>query len=59
MYWLITIYIALLFFVLTPGILFTLPPKSTKITVALVHAVIFATVWQLTKTQVWNLLPKM
>ena len=37
-----------LFFALTPGILVSLPPKGKKYTVAAVHAVIFAVVWQLT-----------
>lgn len=35
----------LLFFVLTPGIIITIPPKSSKTTVALIHALVFATVW--------------
>jgi hypothetical protein len=38
----------LLFFLLTPGILVTLPTKGSKITVALVHAVIFALIYYLT-----------
>ncbi len=33
---------AVLFVLLTPGILVSLPPGGSKITVALVHAVIFA-----------------
>ena len=44
----------LLFFVLTPGILLTIPSKSSKTTVALVHAVIFALVLHLTNKLVWN-----
>ena len=43
----------LLFFVLTPGILLTIPKKSSKTTVALVHALVFATVWSLTHKCVW------
>ena len=35
---------ALLFFVLTPGILLSLPPDSSKYIVALVHSLVFATV---------------
>ena len=38
MNWIITIYIALLFFALTPGVLVSLPPKKGKYTVAAVHA---------------------
>ena len=39
---------ALLFFVLTPGILLSLPPNGGKYVVALVHSVVFALVWCLT-----------
>ena len=42
------LYAFLLFFVLTPGILLSLPPKSGKMTVALTHALVFALVWTLT-----------
>ena len=38
---------ALLFFVLTPGILLSLPPGGSKITVAATHAVVFAVVHKL------------
>ena len=31
----------ILFFLLTPGILVSLPPKGSKYTVALVHAILF------------------
>ncbi len=31
----------ILFFLLTPGILVCLPPKGSKYTVALVHAILF------------------
>ena len=48
------LYSALLFFLLTPGILLTLPPKGKKITTALVHGVIFSIVWCLTHKMVWN-----
>lgn len=44
---------ALLFFVLTPGILLTVPPKSSKNAVALVHALVFAIVWHFTHKLVW------
>ncbi len=43
----------LLFFILTPGILLTIPKKSSKTTVALVHALVFATVWSLTYKCFW------
>lgn len=55
MHWIITIYVALLFFVLTPGVLLSLPPKGGKLTVAAVHALVFAVVWHFTHKVVWNL----
>ena len=54
MNWVVTIYSALLFFVLTPGILLSLPPKSKPITVAIVHAIVFAIVWHFTSHLVWK-----
>lgn len=48
MNWIITIYIALLFFVLTPGVLLRLPPKAGLMTVAAVHALVFALIWHFT-----------
>jgi hypothetical protein len=50
----IFIYAFLLFFVLTPGILISLPPKRSKIIVALTHAFIFALVWNFTHKLVWS-----
>ena len=54
MNWVITIYVALLFFVLTPGVLVTLPPKSSKLVVAAFHALVFALVWHFTHKLVWS-----
>ena len=54
MNWIITIYVALLFFVLCPGILVSLPPKRGKFVVAAVHALIFALVWHFTYKFVWR-----
>jgi amino acid permease len=48
------IYVFVLFFVLTPGVLVTLPPKSSKMVVALFHALVFAIVWALTHKLVWR-----
>jgi hypothetical protein len=42
-----TLFIAALFYALTPGILITLPPKGSKMVVALTHAVVFAVVYGL------------
>jgi hypothetical protein len=44
----IGVYVALLFFVLTPGVLLSLPPKASKMTVAITHAVVFAVVYSVT-----------
>jgi len=47
-----TIYLIALFFVLTPGVLVSLPPKSSKLTVAVTHAIVFAVIYQLTNKMV-------
>jgi len=47
---LITFYTAILFFVLTPGILLTVPRKGSKYVVAAVHAIVFALVYYFTHT---------
>uniref|UniRef100_A0A6C0LCU6 Uncharacterized protein n=1 Tax=viral metagenome TaxID=1070528 RepID=A0A6C0LCU6_9ZZZZ len=51
--WIFTLYIVLLFFLLTPGVLLRLPPNANKITVAATHAIVFGIVWQLTHKFVW------
>lgn len=52
-------YVAVLFFVLTPGVLLSLPPKSSKMVVAATHAVVFALVFHLTYKMVWKVVQKM
>ena len=49
------LYSALLFFLLTPGILLTLPPKGKKMTVAAVHAVVFGIVFTLSHKMIMRL----
>jgi hypothetical protein len=49
------IYAAVLFFLLTPGILLSLPPKSSPKVVAATHAVVFAIVFCLTRSIVSGL----
>jgi len=44
----LVLYVAVLFFVLTPGVFISLPPKADNLTVVLTHAVLFAAVYQLT-----------
>jgi hypothetical protein len=53
------IYVFVLFFVLTPGVLVYLPPKSSKMITAATHAVIFALIWTLTHKMVWRLTSRM
>ena len=55
MEWVMFLYTALLFFLLTPGILLTLPPKGKKMTVALVHALVFGAVFALSHKTIMRL----
>jgi hypothetical protein len=55
MNWAVTVYAAILFFVLTPAILLRLPPNGSKMTVAAVHAVVFALVFHFTHKIVWQM----
>lgn len=50
-----TLFVAALFYVLTPGILVTLPNKGSKM-VAATHALIFAVVFGLVHKSVWHFL---
>jgi hypothetical protein len=47
-------YLVLLFFILSPGVLLSLPPKGGKYVVAFVHALVFAVVFHFTHKIVWN-----
>jgi hypothetical protein len=53
---LMSIYVALLFVILTPGVLITLPPNSSRLTVAVVHGVVFALVYYLTHKTVMRMI---
>jgi hypothetical protein len=48
------VYAALLFFVLTPGILLRIPPNGNKRVVAAVHAIVFGLVWSLSHKLIWQ-----
>jgi hypothetical protein len=48
------VYTALLFFVLTPGVLLYLPPGASKTIVAMTHAVVFSFVWSFTNQAVFS-----
>jgi len=50
----VLLYVAVLFFVLTPGILVSLPSGGSKTTVAAVHALVFALIFHFTHKLVWN-----
>lgn len=51
---LMSAFVAILFFLLTPGILVSLPRKGNKFVVAATHAVIFSLVFHLTYKSVLN-----
>ena len=55
MNWFNVLYLAVLFFVLTPGVLVSLPPGGSKLSVAAFHAVVFAVVYHFTHKMVWRL----
>ena len=52
---LVSLYAAVLFFLLTPAILVRLPPSGSKFTVAAVHALVFALIFHFTHKIVWRL----
>jgi hypothetical protein len=52
---LMSLVIAVLFFVLTPGVLVSLPPGKGKFVVAATHAVIFGLVFHFTHKTLMNL----
>jgi hypothetical protein len=49
------VYFAILFFLLSPGILLRLPQNGSKMTVATVHAIVFGLIAYLTGRFVWRL----
>ena len=50
----VAVYSAILFFVLSPGVLLRLPSNGSKNTVALVHALVFAVILYFTAGVVWR-----
>jgi len=52
---LVILYSAVLFFILSPGILLRIPTNGDKFTVAGVHSVVFALLFGLTYKLVWKL----
>ena len=55
MNWVVTVYTAILFFVLTPNVVLRLPPKGSTLMVAAVHAAVFAIVYHFTHMAVWRM----
>ena len=55
MNWFIALYLAVLFFVLSPGVLLRLPKNGSKFAVAGVHALVFGAVAFFSCKFVWNL----
>lgn len=51
-----SLFIAILFVVLTPGVLFSIPPKTSTLTKAVVHSILFAAIYHFTHKAVWNML---
>ena len=49
-----TLYLFALFVALTPGVLLTLPKGGNKITVAVVHGLVFAVIWHFTNRMVFR-----
>ncbi len=50
------LFVTVLFFVLTPGIVVTLPPKSNKYVVSIFHAIVFTVIWYFTYKLVWDVI---
>jgi hypothetical protein len=50
--WGMALYAAVLFYALTPGVLVSLPPGASRMTVNLTHAVVFGVVFTLTHKMV-------
>ena len=50
-----TLFVAALFVLLTPGVVITLPAKGTLLQKAAVHGLVFAVVYHYTHKTVWSL----
>jgi len=48
-------YLAVIAFLFSPGVLVSLPPGGSQRTVAVVHALVISLVWALTHKMVYNL----
>ena len=54
--WAMAVYAAVLFYALIPGVLVSLPPGASRMTVNLTHAAVFGVAWMLTHKMVWKML---
>jgi len=54
--WKMTVAAAILFFLLTPGTILSLPAGGSRTTVALTHATLFGLVWHFTHKMIWKAL---
>ena len=52
---LMALYFAVLFYLVTPGVLVTLPNGASLETVRMTHAIVFAVAVMLTKSFVWKM----
>jgi hypothetical protein len=50
------LYVVILFTLLTPGVLVSLPPRSSKLTTAFTHGLVFAAVFNFTYKLIRNTL---
>ena len=48
-------YVALLFIILTPGVLLRLPPGGSTITVAIVHSIVFVFLFHFSHKFIWEM----
>jgi hypothetical protein len=48
------LYVAILFFLLSPGVLLRLPAGGSLVTAALVHAIVFGVIYLFTHKLVWR-----
>jgi hypothetical protein len=53
--WAMMVYAAVLFYLLTPGVLVRLPLGASTMTVNITHAVVFSVVWCYTHKAVYGL----
>lgn len=54
--WVMGLYASILFYLLTPGVLVSLPPGASRQTINLTHAVVFGVVWIFTSKAIYRAL---